>query len=616
MSTNLLKESFGVWRSCGSVFKRSLPFVPYTQDIRKVSTTSPESPEFSEAPLNVLSIRGGGVKDVFSERVLARLEEDFQNEYGSSLRVASLFDVLSATSSGGQIALSLAYRAFRDTGASSLEGKNTYISSEKDCISTLAKDNKLFFQRKIKNTIEKGEGYEDFPLNGLLEKTIIEDITLRDVPKRVIITVHNPLQKETHVFDSLEARNPKNNYKLKDLVRLISSSPDLPATTIKNELGETIVLSNSDLDKSRAEKMLLKRLRKDYPARVIALFSLGMRDDDEKVFFDEPGLQYVCLNPETWERDGFKDSRSSRNVAFFRSLADKIVDEKDSRGHTSYLKLKRLLKMRLDTKLVLDEEASHTQHLRGVDTHPGKKNNQENENGGGFPPVFDTPQDRQKTKRFLKDLAEKDDAKAQYRLGEMHAEDMYGEDSEDSEAVQNRSEALRWFRRAAEQGFVKAQRNMGLFYQEGFGVDQNDGEAVRWFRKAAEQGDADSQYDLGVAYKVGYGVKQDEREALKWFRRAAEQDFAVAQYRLGEMYAAGCGTVQDGSEAVKWLEKASEQALSEAKYSLGILYQKGMGVDQDTQKAKKWFKKAAEQGHVDAKYRLREIFQNDLFDLK
>ena len=46
-------------------------------------------------------------------------------------------------------------------------------------------------------------------------------------------------------------------------------------------------------------------------------------------------------------------------------------------------------------------------------------------------------------------------------------------------------------------------------------------EAVKWFRKAAEQGNASAQSNLGVMYAEGRGVPQDDAEAVKWYRRGA-----------------------------------------------------------------------------------------------
>ena len=45
-------------------------------------------------------------------------------------------------------------------------------------------------------------------------------------------------------------------------------------------------------------------------------------------------------------------------------------------------------------------------------------------------------------------------------------------------------------RAAAEQGHVRAQSSLGVMYYQGEGVQQAYTEAVKWFRRAAEQGDA------------------------------------------------------------------------------------------------------------------------------
>lgn len=44
---------------------------------------------------------------------------------------------------------------------------------------------------------------------------------------------------------------------------------------------------------------------------------------------------------------------------------------------------------------------------------------------------------------------------------------------------------------------------------------------MRWYRKAAEQGFADAQYNLGVRYYNGQGVPQDYVAAHMWFNLAA-----------------------------------------------------------------------------------------------
>ena len=52
-------------------------------------------------------------------------------------------------------------------------------------------------------------------------------------------------------------------------------------------------------------------------------------------------------------------------------------------------------------------------------------------------------------------------------------------------------------------------------YDLGEGVPENDAEAVKWFRKAAEQGHAESQYNLRVMYANGRAVPENDSEAVK-----------------------------------------------------------------------------------------------------
>ena len=60
-------------------------------------------------------------------------------------------------------------------------------------------------------------------------------------------------------------------------------------------------------------------------------------------------------------------------------------------------------------------------------------------------------------------------------------------------------------------------------------------------RKAAKQGDMVAQKNLGDAYYNGKGVSQDYKEGVKWWRKAAKQGYAPAQNKLGQAYAIGIG---------------------------------------------------------------------------
>ena len=50
--------------------------------------------------------------------------------------------------------------------------------------------------------------------------------------------------------------------------------------------------------------------------------------------------------------------------------------------------------------------------------------------------------------------------------------------------------------KAAEQGHSQAQYNLGLCYANGCGVAKNPSEAVKWYRKAAQQGVQEAKVKL------------------------------------------------------------------------------------------------------------------------
>ena len=171
----------------------------------------------------------------------------------------------------------------------------------------------------------------------------------------------------------------------------------------------------------------------------------------------------------------------------------------------------------------------------------------------------------------------------------------------------NYTEAVKWYRKAAEQGHAGAQNNLGVCYENGYGVTKDYYEAVKWYRKAAEQGHAQAQCNLGICYRNGDGVTQDYYEAVKWYRKAAEQGHAGAQNNLGGCYYNGNGVTKDITEAVKWYRKAAEQAEPYAQNNLGICYENGDGVTKDINEAVKWYRKAAAQGNSYARNNLKRL---------
>jgi TPR repeat protein len=186
---------------------------------------------------------------------------------------------------------------------------------------------------------------------------------------------------------------------------------------------------------------------------------------------------------------------------------------------------------------------------------------------------------------------------------------------------QNYTEAMKWYRLAADQGNAGAQSNLGNMYEFGQGVPQNYAEAMKWYRLAADQGNADAQNNLGNMYAFGQyefgektfttkdrmnnqGVPQNYaeamNEAMKWYGLAADQGDAAAQNNLGNMYKLGQGVPQNYAEAMKWYRLAADQGRALAQFNLGLMYAQGQGVPQNYVNAHMWFSLAAAQHYQDA----------------
>ena len=133
------------------------------------------------------------------------------------------------------------------------------------------------------------------------------------------------------------------------------------------------------------------------------------------------------------------------------------------------------------------------------------------------------PQDVAEAERLIRRAAEQGDGMAQFLLWD----ELEG------------AEALRWVRRAAEQDHAWAQFYLGLMYdagaiknmpvffrfehsfQDDFGVLEDDAEALRWYRRAAEQDHAWAQNyvrDIELRLAAEQGAEQGDADGAEQSR--------------------------------------------------------------------------------------------------
>ncbi|KAF9550485.1 hypothetical protein EC957_000159 [Mortierella hygrophila] len=190
----------------------------------------------------------------------------------------------------------------------------------------------------------------------------------------------------------------------------------------------------------------------------------------------------------------------------------------------------------------------------------------------------------------------------------------------------NQGEADRWDLKAAEGGFSASQNYIGLRY---FQV-RNYTEALRWYRKAAEQGDREGEFRLGAMHYYGHGTRKNPQEAEKWMRKAADRGFTpaatgmgiicleqeryreamtwclmaredpISEYHIGCLFRYGFDVLPNYVAAMEWFQRSAKKEYGLAESAIGWMYRNGVGVSEDLEEAEKWYRKAEEHGDLDA----------------
>ena len=153
--------------------------------------------------------------------------------------------------------------------------------------------------------------------------------------------------------------------------------------------------------------------------------------------------------------------------------------------------------------------------------------------------------------------------------------------AEDNFVKDKNAEMIKAYKRTAESGNVKAQKDLGDIYYFGMGVDVDLDEARKWLTKAAEQGDVKSQSLLASLYMR----EQNYSKGVEWMRKAADNGDDISLFVLGMMYLTGTEVPQDYNEALKYLNRAADKEFYPALIKLSEMYSLGVGVEKDEKKA-------------------------------
>ena len=156
----------------------------------------------------------------------------------------------------------------------------------------------------------------------------------------------------------------------------------------------------------------------------------------------------------------------------------------------------------------------------------------------------------------------------------------------------------------ARSGDMKAERDLGLKYLAGDGVQANESEAARWLMRAAYRGEPTAEYWLGTLYARGHGVPEDAFQANHWYEAAAQKGNRRAMHSFAVAYFQGWGVEKNFAEAARWFRSASDLGFVDSQFNLAVLYERGAGIQQSLTEAYKWYAIAAKGGDKEAETRV------------
>jgi TPR repeat protein len=165
--------------------------------------------------------------------------------------------------------------------------------------------------------------------------------------------------------------------------------------------------------------------------------------------------------------------------------------------------------------------------------------------------------------------------------------------------------AIKYFRKASEDGNLVADWYLGHMYRKGRGVPQDDATAFSYYSRVADAFDpdekdlnklrimVDAQLRVADYYRVGIpsaGIRVDYRfAASSYLKIATTYGHPSAFYGLAIMNIKGQGVTKNPKQGLKWLIAAARKRHAQSEAYLGDLYWDGKFVEQDRTRALMWY---------------------------
>ncbi|MCH9755560.1 MAG: sel1 repeat family protein [Gammaproteobacteria bacterium] len=216
-------------------------------------------------------------------------------------------------------------------------------------------------------------------------------------------------------------------------------------------------------------------------------------------------------------------------------------------------------------------------------------------------------------------IASENDAFEAYRAGHYEKAANYFLDGSKSSAVghdylgqmylygygvlKNNQRAVQNLKISAEKGFLPAQKLMARYELI---HEHNPTAALKWFKKAADSGDLKAQLYCAAAYHFGVGVKRNEDKARRYDILASKQGNSLAQASLAEHFLES-RHASNKRLGMIWLKRALEQKEPEAQYLMAEVYVDGKLAPKDLEQAKILYDSALAAGYLPAMKGLAQL---------
>ena len=191
------------------------------------------------------------------------------------------------------------------------------------------------------------------------------------------------------------------------------------------------------------------------------------------------------------------------------------------------------------------------------------------------------------------------------------------EEGTKAEKKGNYSKAFFFYTKAASNGNILAQNNLGNLYFQGLGTKQDYKKALKCYIAASKGKNKNAVCSLGYMCKYGLGTKKDFKKAFILFQKANQLNSTLAPFYLAEMYEKGEGVKQNYPKAYSYYKKASTLGHKKyAFYKLGCFCRDGKGIEKNISNAIDYFIQSADYDCTPAQNALAYLYAEENIKLE